>query len=310
MPYSPLEGFEVGRKIGGAKRSTFGRTSDTMLDQFNKNQLLGAEIGKLMAVEKYKTGLESPKEKAQTDYYKAQTEFTKQGTSQLGGGGISQGLDEEGMPVRQPMIFTGMTGKSPQFVSPEGMRAKGQIENEISAQGKIIDMGGKLGSAVKRLNIVNEQLNAALPANQNPLIQRMVGPMAVLGAKTGLAPNPRLLALKTNIRPIGIQLIRAFGEVGNLSEPEQKSSMDIVNNEGKSPDERLQAVKQFAEFALGGARPEALDFMMKDPAMEQIIKELGIELPTYRADDASDASSTTNDSKSKFLEKAKSRGWV
>lgn len=293
MPYSPFEGFQIGQKVGKANRSALGMESDSVLEQFNKSGETNREIAKLMAVEKFKNTLESPKEKAMTDYYKAQTDFTRQGTSQLGGGIAS--MDENGMPSKNPaLIFTGMSGKSPQFASPEGMRQKGQIENEISAQGKMIDAGGKLGSAVKRLNIINEQLNAALPANNNPLVQRVMGPLAVIGAKTGLVPNPRLLAIKKNIRPIGIQLIRAFGEVGNLSEPEQKSSMDVVNNDKLSPEERLASVKQFAEFALGGARPEALDFMMKDPAMGQIIKELGINLPSMntagRADNVEDAS--------------------
>jgi len=153
------------------------------------------------------------------------------------------------------------------------------IQQTAQVEGKTMEAGGKLGNAVKRLKVINDQMNAALPAkNANPFMQRIIGPAAVLGAKTGIAPNPKLMALKKNIRPVGIQLIRAFGEVGNLSETEQKSAIDTVENENLNEEERLAALRQFAEFALTGARPEALEFMQKDPSVMEIIKDLGINV--------------------------------
>lgn len=54
MAYSPMDFFEVGQKVGKSKRTTFGRTSDTLLDQFNKGIESDREINKTLAVDKAK----------------------------------------------------------------------------------------------------------------------------------------------------------------------------------------------------------------------------------------------------------------
>ena len=61
---STMDAFNIGRQVGKSKRSTFGMTSDTLLDQFNKGAESNRELGKLLAVEQFKNSMTSPKDEA------------------------------------------------------------------------------------------------------------------------------------------------------------------------------------------------------------------------------------------------------
>ena len=81
MPYSPLEGFKIGQELGKAKKSTFGRVSGNLLDQFNKQTETGQKLGASMALEKYKAGVMSPKQQAETELAQEKTKAIKGGRS-------------------------------------------------------------------------------------------------------------------------------------------------------------------------------------------------------------------------------------
>jgi hypothetical protein len=155
-----------------------------------------------------------------------------------------------------------------------------QQEAEGKALQKEFETSEKLSQAVRRLSVIKRQFQEALPSEgRSALAQRVTGNLAVIGAKMGLKENPQLLALQTNIRPIAINLIRLFGEVGNLSESEQKGAIDVVQQSGLTDDERLAKLRQFAEFALAGASPRAVDFAInRNPDIRSIVDAFGINL--------------------------------
>jgi len=163
----------------------------------------------------------------------------------------------------------------------EKKRKMKQVEQEA----KELESAQKLGTAVKRLSILNKQFNEALPTYEKGAVeQRVAGKLEAIGAKWGVSPNPKLLALLTNSRPVAINLVRAFGEVGNLSESEQRGALDVVDQAGLTEEERLEKVRQFAEFALAGATPKSLEGMMKDENIVEIVKNLGIKVPGHESE--------------------------
>lgn len=262
----PFRNFDRGYKVGSTGRKPL----EGVMDAFDEEQKAKRKFG-------YDVALEKEKAKAKAEY----------------------------MPNAQTGVFSfnPFTGEFNQVstvpkgsvvrntLGPENLKERETIKQEAQTIGKQKETGSKLGTAVKRLKIVNQQFNQALPTSKNPLMQRIAGPTAVFGAKTGLNPNAKLLALKRNSRPIGIQLIRAFGEVGNLSETEQKTALDTVQMEGLTDDERMESVKQFAEFALAGANPEALEFMLRDPDVKEIVDGFGINLSGF----SSNSTNMSND---------------
>lgn len=193
--------------------------------------------------------------------------------------------------------------------TPQGAQAQATLEadkqralNEAEVEKKDIESSQKLGTAVKRLQIINQQFNEALPTGANTeLEQRFAGPMAAWGAKTGVAPNPKLLAIMTNSRPIAINLVRLFGEVGNLSETEQKGALDVVDQAKLTETERLEKVKQFAEYALAGASTKSIDFLKKQPDVVETIKNLGIKVPGINDGKKSEKASNPKDEADQFL---------
>lgn len=275
MAFNPMDFFQAGTSLGQSQKSPMAYGAENVHDIFNKmmeNQMQLAQTAAIFKGQKeYEYGTDPTKLESAANY-KAMS------------GGAPDTQATGAVPPGQPgQAGSGFVLKSKkgfggtEYTNLDALKQEKMVQEEAQVKGKIIESGSKLGTAVKRLNLINNQLNKALPTgNNNPLTQRIAGPLAVAGAKSGLMPNPKLMALKKNIRPIGIQLIRAFGEVGNLSEQEQSSSMDVVSNESLTEDERLESLKQFAEFAIAGARPEAIDMMMQDPGVASIIKDLGI----------------------------------
>lgn len=159
----------------------------------------------------------------------------------------------------------------------EGRRAgieKGMEESFKSAQ--------KLIGAIKQIDTLRTQFDEALPSDgRNPLLQRVNGVLSVFGAKTGLIPNDELLALKKNARPQAIQIIRKFGEVGNLSETEQRGALDILEQEGLTEQERAAQIKQFLQTALSSTPQEVREFLMEDPSVSGILTGLNIDVSKF-----------------------------
>jgi len=207
-----------------------------------------------------------------------QTQSTNRALQSLGLGDIAQRIQaSQQLTQTQDDFFTKQI--------PSSVDAKVEEKKRLDIaeiQKKEIESGKKLNTAVKRLSLLNRQFNEALPTfDKTAIEQRLSGKLSSIAAKWGVKENTKLLALLSNSRPIAINLIRAFGEVGNLSETEQQGALEVVDQAGLTEDERLDKVRQFAEFALAGASPEALDEMMKDPGVVDIVNTIGIKIPGF-----------------------------
>ena len=164
-------------------------------------------------------------------------------------------------------------------MSPDTIKSRAVAEGEGKAITKDVEQTSKLGTAVKRLAIINKQFNEALPSgDRTPFEQRIYGNVESIKAKYGLSDNKKLLALKQNVRPIAINMIRAFGEVGNLSDTEQKGAIDVVNQAGLTDQERIEKTKQFIEFALAGARPESINLIKDRSDIKGVLDAFGVSL--------------------------------
>lgn len=164
-------------------------------------------------------------------------------------------------------------------LTPDQMRERALATGEAKSVEENIKTTNKLGGAVKRLALLNEQFKEALPSgDRTPLEQRIVGGASNFAAKYGLLNNPKLVALKNNLRPIAINMIRAFGEVGNLSESEQQGALDVVNQSGLTDEERVAVTRQFIQYALAGASPEGIDFINKRKDIKGILDAFGVDL--------------------------------
>lgn len=164
-------------------------------------------------------------------------------------------------------------------LTPDEMSARTKAQGEARIDVKEKETAIKLGTAVKRMNVVMKQFDEALPTlDKSAIEQRFSGQIAAWGAKTGVAPNPKLLALLSNARPMAINLIRLFGEVGNLSETEQKGALETVDLKGLTEVERLDKVRQFAEYALAGASDSSLEYLKSKPEIVEVIKNLGLKI--------------------------------
>lgn len=201
-------------------------------------------------------------------------------------------------PEREDMnIYTidPITGEMTQTASApygskvyKGVMSPGDIQEraEATGRGKAIEENvkttAKLSNAVSRLSVLNKQFNKALPAgDKTPIEQRISGNVETWAAKAGLVNNPELVALQKNIRPIAIQMIRAFGEVGNLSESEQQGAIDVITMSGINEEERAASVKQFIEFALAGASPESIRYIKDRKDIQGILDAYGVDLSSY-----------------------------
>lgn len=164
-------------------------------------------------------------------------------------------------------------------LTPETMKERAVAEGEAKAVVKDIEMSNKLAGAVKRLALLNKQFNEAIPSGSNsPIQQRISGGVQSWAAKYGILDNAKLVALQKNIRPIAINMIRLFGEVGNLSETEQQGAIDVVNQAGLTDSERLESTRQFMEYALAGARPESIDLIKGRSDISEILKVFGVDI--------------------------------
>lgn len=187
-------------------------------------------------------------------------------------------------------------------MSPEVLKERAIAEGEGKSITKDIEMTSKLTGAVKRLAILNKQFNEAIPSGDNsPLQQRISGSLQAWAVKNGLSDNPKLLALQKNLRPIAINMIRMFGEVGNLSEPEQKGALDVVRQEGLTDAERLESTKQFIEYALAGARPESIKLIKDRKDIADILKFFNVDLNSWQEDFQDGGATNKNNQNGRFL---------
>lgn len=187
-------------------------------------------------------------------------------------------------PITGELKGTGGVGRRDRVIkgvlSPDQMKERGKAQGEADFYKENMKQSGKLGTAVKRLALLNKQFKEALPSgDRTPLEQRIGGQASTWAAKAGLVNNPKLVALQRNIRPMAITMIRAFGEVGNLSESEQQGAIDTVNQANLTDKERIAATKQFIEFALAGANDDGIAMLRKQKDLQGIFDAFEVDLP-------------------------------
>lgn len=157
-----------------------------------------------------------------------------------------------------------------------------KAEREALTEGlkKEFDRANRLAGTIRQLSTITGQFMEALPTGQRSAIeQRFAGVAARIGARTGLDPNPQLLALLTNSRLEAIQLIRSFGEVGNLSQSEQQAAIAAYDQSGQTDEERLAKIQQLATFASASISPRARQLLLREnPDLGELMAGLGIDI--------------------------------
>ena len=73
MPYNPLDFFEIGQKLGKSKRSTFGMTSDTLMDNFKTDREAQSKLGPSVTTTLLKEGLERNRPVSELDQSRTRT---------------------------------------------------------------------------------------------------------------------------------------------------------------------------------------------------------------------------------------------
>lgn len=172
---------------------------------------------------------------------------------------------------------TAITRKGIRFEqSPEVEGERKAIQETIS---KEFQAASRLGGALRQISTVTSQFMEALPSEQRTeLEQRFNGIASTIGARTGIAPNAQLLALLSNQRLQANELIKSFGEVGNLSQSDIQASIAAYNQAGLTDDERMAKLVQMAEWASSKISPRARRFLIKEnPDLVQIFEDLGVD---------------------------------
>jgi len=179
-------------------------------------------------------------------------------------------------------IVTGARIGGVDVMFPKGQEQADMVKATSEAKAKQVELSSKASGLVKKLDVLRKQYDEALPnAGLSPAQARMSGLAAVIGAKTGLKPNPKLLALKNNARLQTVQFLRLAGEVGNLAQPENEAGQLVTALEGMTEEERKQAIGQYVEYALSGAPQEAISVLIQDKNFTAIAKDYGLDLNLF-----------------------------
>lgn len=176
--------------------------------------------------------------------------------------------------------------------------ATGTGANRAAREGESVKTSKNLAKLVRGLDVLNKQYDEVLGDEEtNALYQRFSGPAAVLGAKTGVNPNPKLLALKKNERLQAVQIVRMAGDVGAIPQQQIDETTSAISNEGLTGEERQAAVRQFLEFALANADDVGLMELQKSKSFNRIVNRYGIDIDSMLGDsgDTSSGSSQSSD---------------
>jgi len=189
------------------------------------------------------------------------------------GGSVSQG----GVTATIPPTLEVEKQKASLEVQTAADKARVTGEAEIATKQK--ETGKKLAVLGKKLNTLRKQYDEALPDSgvNSETSQRIMGTLDVIGAKTGVKPNAKLMALQKNKRLQAIQIIKMAGEAGNLAEQEQKGAIEAITSETLTSNERKEAIKQFMELALSGADEESVKYLLKDKSFKSVLDDIGFD---------------------------------
>jgi len=225
--------------------------------------------------------------------------------------GTNPFMDSSASPITTSPTKYSPTGVSGEIINPDFERYKASVEGESKATVFDFQNAKKLEGALKTIASIGDQFKQALPDSGDygdfTAPKRLEGLFAKLGAQSGVKSNPDLLALTKLQRPFAIQIIRALGEVGNLSKTEQEAAIDTIQFEGLSTDEVDAVVRSFSKIAFARMSSEAREVLMNSPDAKSIMAAFGV-----KGDDILKfgGKKTLSPQKSAVVAEAKKRGLI
>jgi len=193
---------------------------------------------------------------------------------------VESKVSEEGKPLELEDITIksgGITGKVPKTAEQrereavEGGVKKGVEEAFKQAEG--------IKRALKKLGSITRQFSEALPTgNLHPFIQRIRGIFADIGAETGIAPNPKLLALKITAKLQLRAILRDMGEGARLSDQDITQNIAIIEQTNLTDEEREALIATYMQTAVDSMDFRTLRVLTDDPGVVQMFDGLGISL--------------------------------
>ena len=241
----------------------------------------------------------------------AQKDWSDYFAAAYGTGGISEGMKmafdkwkqeklvEQGMPIMTfgadgtPQVV-GYAPKGAKVVPPAQMmtpEAKAELSVETGAKAQAAKEQQVNLSKVKRLYPIIDTVEKEwmktqpIPSSQGG---RAKGLLKAAGGFT--QTNPDISSYQTFVKGMRAQLARAMGDVGNLSEPEQKAAMELVPKVGDTLEvgqEKLNKIRAFISNLEGGNTDMARSMLQKDsvimpPALQKAVQESGIKVKSFR----------------------------
>jgi hypothetical protein len=188
----------------------------------------------------------------------------------------------------------GQVPKGSQVITPSSMMTpenKAQLTMEMGAKANALKEAQLNLSKVKRLApIVNSVETEWMKTN--PISEKTGGRVAGL-AKSAMSftqTDKNVSSYKSFVKGMRAQLARAMGDVGNLSEPEQKAAMDLVPAVGDTLEvgqEKLNKVRAFiGNLEQGNAEAaKALlgkGAMVVPPELQKAAEASGIKIKSFR----------------------------
>jgi hypothetical protein len=188
----------------------------------------------------------------------------------------------------------GQVPKGSQVITPASMMSpqdKAQITMEMGAKGTALKEAQVNLSKVKRLAPIISSVETEW-MKTNPVSEKMGG-RAIGLQKSILSPlqlDKNVSSYKSFVKGMRAQLARAMGDVGNLSEPEQKAAMDLVPAVGDTLEvgqEKLNKVRAFIGNLEQGNADAAKALlgkgaMVMPPELQKAIEASGIKVKSFR----------------------------
>ena len=240
---NPLDYFEVGRNVGKAKRSTFGRVAEGVMGDFQADKERKLKEQSELSLYKKKQAIQSPKEIAETDFLKAKSGYFNKLSPDAGI------VDED-----TGMVLDRMGPGGPTFVN-QAARNQAKVFASQATQMP------KLDRAFDAIQTLKGQYQRSLspvsiPKGSNPasgfLSKAKQGFSGKIGAASG--SNPELNRYKANRGGFASLISKGgFLEAGVLTEGDIQRMLAILPSEFSSKEEADIAWREI-ESVLSGAR--------------------------------------------------------
>lgn len=278
------QGFQQGRETVKDK-NPFAVLLNTIDEKFAERRALDKKkaeeerelrnsIFKLGVENEYETTLmkATEEEKRKTKTIETETEMTGAGKllGTMGMSGEKGGGLPEGVSLKAgPLTFTG--------------KQTAEEKGEEAAIKEAFERAQGVKRATKRLASIVNQFNKALPAEQKgttTVSQRVSGITAVLGAKTGLKPNPDLLALQDTAKLQLRGILRDMGEGARMSDQDITQNLAVIEQAGLSNEERKAKIRTFMQVAVDSMDSAIIDTLKKDKTTLDLLSDFGVTLPS------------------------------